>query len=221
MKSSFDPASFVVKNLDTGDSFKIDEGKAAKEALQTYLRSLSTFASTGKGRSFRVALRDTDEAQSLDGDTYTVYNIEVAFTQGYFQETALMKHWVVERRFKEFVELDLELRTLRAGAEKLPALPPKKWFGNKATAVVEQRKVALETWLEAMLTVYDDAVRSTECMCRFLGVPDEYRQMNPQQIDGAGSTVTTISSSDSPKRGPSRLISLAEAATLYPHLRRD
>eukprot|EP01047_Picozoa_sp_COSAG01_P091325 COSAG01_NODE_22954_length_834_cov_2.304762_1_plen_173_part_10 len=61
--------------------------------------------------------------------------------------------WVVRRRFSEFIEL--------RGTSGLPSggaaleFPRKRWFGNKDSKVVADRRTKLEAWLSATVTAVE------------------------------------------------------------------
>ena len=65
------------------------------------------------------------------------------------------KHgWMVQRRYTQFVQLHAQLGAVGL-ADQLPALPPKKLVGNMAADFVEQRRAALERYLQEVCTAAD------------------------------------------------------------------
>ena len=77
----------------------------------------------------------------LDTDHH-VYQIKVQCATG--------AEWVVRRRFSEFIELR-ETSGLSSGGAALE-FPRKRWFGNKNSEVVADRRAKLEAWLSATVT---------------------------------------------------------------------
>lgn len=73
------------------------------------------------------------------------------------------------RRYKQFLWLHACLQRLDAGI--LPELPPKKLVGNKGQAFIEERRQALETYLQALLRI--DAVVLNGALWAFLDADQE------------------------------------------------
>ena len=83
---------------------------------------------------------------------------------------------VVSRRFREFDEFHGELKSALAGARtSLPALPPKKFFGNMRPTFVSRRQIALQQYLDAVREAIDSSSskgtrKAWAIYCKFLGV---------------------------------------------------
>jgi hypothetical protein len=97
----------------------------------------------GPGRISRIAIVSVRSVQPPDGGkSFTVYRISTATENS-------LQNYEIERRYSHFVVLEEELRA--AGARSLPDLPPKRAFGNLGAQFVEQRRVALQQFLQALI----------------------------------------------------------------------
>jgi len=84
------------------------------------------------------------EINSSGGREYVVFKIRVADQTG---------EWTVTRRYRNFEALHKILRDLPAYQELQPRLPPKTFmFQTHKTEVVEQRRIALDRYLQTILS---------------------------------------------------------------------
>ena len=217
--SGFTEEAFVVKNLDTGESFRLDETteaeekkKKKKKTLDDCIAQLSTFAKEGAAREMRATIASVETCAGFDGKPYTMYALDVALCRGYVGETALMKKWQVRRRFRDFVSLESEL--IAEGYEfalKGVSLPSKHYWGSMSESVVRSRMLALGAYLNAVLSVLDGKIRSVEALCGFLTVPRELCERKNR--NAAAATASASSANNS-----AVLLTLAEAARKYPQI---
>jgi len=56
----------------------------------------------------------------------------------------------VRRRYTDFLNLALSLRSHAAATDLTPLLPPKAFFGSNSAAVVKARKEGLSKYLDAL-----------------------------------------------------------------------
>ena len=209
--SGFTEEAFIVKNLDSGESFHVVQDASAVDA---YVKDLSTFAKEGAAREIRVAIATSEKNTSFDGKSYTSYCLEISLQRGYVGETALIKKWEVWRRYRDFVALDTELRSnpSHAAMLKMVSLPSKSIFGSLSAAVVRQRMLALNAYINAVASILDGKIRGIEALCGFLSVPLEFCSVSAPTSPGAADR-------KSDARRPVVLLTLAEAARKYPALR--
>ncbi|KAH7883645.1 Phox homologous domain-containing protein [Phlebopus sp. FC_14] len=98
---------------------------------------------------------------------HVVYRIEVQ---------AHVRSWQMWRRYSEFLELHTEL-TKSTGSPPPAALPPKNALSilrgpfRDESAMVEQRRAGLETYLRAIISTKEDRWRESFAFRDFLGVP--------------------------------------------------
>jgi len=98
---------------------------------------------------------------------HVVYRIEIQ---------AHVRSWQMWHRYSEFAELHTEL-TKSTGSPPPAALPPKNAFSalkgpfRNQSALVEQRRAGLETYLRAILSAKEDQWRDSYAFRDFLGVP--------------------------------------------------
>ncbi|TFK77043.1 syntaxin [Pluteus cervinus] len=96
---------------------------------------------------------------------HTVYRIEIQ---------ANVRSWQMWRRYSEFDDLHAELTKAAGSPPPLP-LPPKHKFSifrsHADQNLLEERKVALENFLRAILSAKDDKWREQFAFREFLGIP--------------------------------------------------
>ncbi|KIJ68381.1 hypothetical protein HYDPIDRAFT_36866 [Hydnomerulius pinastri MD-312] len=98
---------------------------------------------------------------------HVVYRIEIQ---------AHVRSWQMWRRYSDFVELHTELAK-STGSPPPAALPPKNSLSifkgpfRDASAMVEQRRAGLETYLRAILSAKEEKWRENYAFRDFLGVP--------------------------------------------------
>nr|XP_027237297.1 PX domain-containing protein kinase-like protein isoform X2 [Penaeus vannamei] len=101
-----------------------------------------------KKREDKLLLDDTKplfcnikEAQNTDG--HIEYVLEV------WRTPDIDTRWTVSHRYSDFAQLQ---STLKVGSMVLPQLPPKKVFGNTDRDFINERKVALQKYLDNILS---------------------------------------------------------------------
>ena len=103
--------------------------------------------------------------ERADPSPHTVYRIQI---------TANVREWPMWRRYSEFVDLHTEL-TKSTGSPPPAALPPKHSFSmfrsRSNPAILDQRRVELETYLRAILSAKEDKWRESYAFKQFLGIP--------------------------------------------------
>eukprot|EP00656_Telonema_subtile_P057787 TRINITY_DN958_c0_g1_i1.p2 TRINITY_DN958_c0_g1~~TRINITY_DN958_c0_g1_i1.p2 ORF type:complete len:122 (+),score=28.52 TRINITY_DN958_c0_g1_i1:230-595(+) len=113
-----------------------------------------------------VTIPKVQEAKEA-GKPFTFYMMNVTVEQGAQQDLT-----VVPRRYRDFESL---LENLTHEFPKVfdpkmnpsqPALPGKKWFGNMDPAVIQERRVKLQSFMQECLE-YEDVLMS-EPMGEFL-----------------------------------------------------
>ena len=171
-------AKFIVKNLDTGETFHVDQ-------IETFLEKSSLLTFAGESRSgwtvsipevkqFGVDDDDGDDDDDDDDDgnggggaggatrrrrrrgSSSGSSGMKAFTayRIYVTNPAITKDrrtFSVYRRYSEFCKLDRQLREQGWGDRIKLDLPNKRWFNNMSETVVKQRQQALQAYLNALL----------------------------------------------------------------------
>ncbi|KAI8976777.1 hypothetical protein BDB01DRAFT_844401 [Pilobolus umbonatus] len=104
---------------------------------------------------------------------------------GFQHDDELEERWRVEKLYSDFLALDAKLKTLRNRAliNKIGKLPDKALFSNNAPSKVDQRKAALETYLQHIVSL---PLEDTSDLCEFLStnvVEDKSHQI-PDQKEG-------------------------------------
>ena len=99
------------------------------------------------------------------GHLYALYTVDACSSDG-------RMHWMVRRRFSEFVALrDHLCETLGKDAADLGALPPHRMWGEGTSArVVEERCAGLGGWLEDALTSW----QFNSVLLTFIGADEAY-----------------------------------------------
>ncbi|KZP31287.1 Phox-like protein [Athelia psychrophila] len=96
---------------------------------------------------------------------HVVYKIDIQ---------ASVRSWSMWRRYSEFVDLHTEL-TKSTGSSPPAALPPKRsimgLFHTRDQAILQERQVALEAYLRAILSAKEAKWREHFSFLEFLGVP--------------------------------------------------
>lgn len=64
------------------------------------------------------------------------------------------EQWSVFRRYRRFRELHFYLLHKYDGVVSLPAFPPKRWLGNRTEKLAEERRRALEQYLQAVVQLF-------------------------------------------------------------------
>ena len=137
-------ANFIVKNLDTGETFHVDQ-------IESFLEESSLLTFEGASASgWNVSVPEVKQF-GLEKDAgykpFTAYKI-------YVTNPNIVKNrrtFSIFRRYSEFVKLD---KSLREGgwADRIKlSLPNKRWFNNLSLAVVKKRQAALEAYLNTLL----------------------------------------------------------------------
>ena len=94
-------------------------------------------------------------------DGHTVYVVQLSLTG--------VKSWEVQRRFRDFIYLDKELRK-KFPHLKMPSLPPKMfWFSSTDPALVDERRDHLENYLKTLTFIQQIWTRNdlvcSHCCC--------------------------------------------------------
>jgi hypothetical protein len=79
---------------------------------------------------------------------YTLYTIQVDIREKMSQ--TVIKTWTVDRRYTAFHKLHV---FMLKQSFKGPALPPKKIWNSSESKFIERRRIALELWLRATLSI--------------------------------------------------------------------
>lgn len=172
-------AKFVVKNLDTGETFHVDQ-------IESFLResSLLTFEGASASGGWSVAIpevkqfggSDDSEVDSgvvgANGDSSRRGRDRRSSSSGggggnggsamkpftaykiFVTNPSIVKDrrtFSMFRRYSEFCKLDRQLRDGGWGACIKLDLPNKRWFNNLSKTVVKQRQEALQAYLNALL----------------------------------------------------------------------
>lgn len=91
-------------------------------------------------------------------DGHTVYVVQLSLTG--------VKSWEVQRRFRDFIYLDKELRK-KFPHLKMPSLPPKTfWFSSTDPALVDERRDHLENYLKTLTFIQQIWTRNDLVCCR-------------------------------------------------------
>lgn len=101
-----------------------------------------------------AAARTYSRRRSLECSAVEIHIVGTESTQGHtlyiIQISSGIKQWQVARRYRDFCYLDKQLRK-NYPKIKIPALPPKQYlFSSTSTAVVEERRNQLETYLRTL-----------------------------------------------------------------------
>ena len=107
----------------------------------------------------KISIPSYDVRADASGKNYTLYNVAVKSGE---------EQWVVFRRFSQFEELAKKI-------EAKKSLPGKRIFGNFDVVFLEKRRVALETFLLAVLAATD--VHKNEDLASFLGMGIHEKKM--------------------------------------------
>ena len=128
-------AQFVVKNLDSGESFNVSK-------VPTFLQKtqVNTFGNTAyKFQDFVTTI-----VESVN-ESYTSYEIAIFNKQS-------EARWEISRRYNEFVALQARLK--ETGSKIPEDLPPKTWLASQAK-VIKSRRLTLERWLNLVVACVD------------------------------------------------------------------
>ncbi|CAM9509281.1 unnamed protein product [Pylaiella littoralis] len=124
----------------------------------------------------------SDGIEANTRDTYTEHVMRCQW--GRTGET--MQSWMVARRYREFVALDLDLRDAYPDRrEALPRLPPKEFF-KLAPDVVERRTRGLEMYLTTIIRRFPDMLESSH-LDRFLTISERLSVMQATTAPGSNS----------------------------------
>lgn len=121
-----------------------------EEELDLRLSRAANYRQSEEGEE-RILLK----RRSLECSSIEVKIIDTEWTQGHtmyvLQVSSRANRWTVSRRFKEFDVLDKQLRKLFPNL-KIPALPPKRYFGSSnETEFVQSRRQLLEAYLNSLV----------------------------------------------------------------------
>lgn len=143
-------AGFVVKNLDTGESFHVDEIGSFLEKSK-----LLTFENASVS-GWTVSIPELKEFAPRGLKPFVAYRIYITNPDPSLVDGR--RTFSVFRRYSDFVKLDQALRGQTTHALPLE-LPAKKWFNNRDQQFVKERKEALQAYLNAVLHL----VKPSDC----------------------------------------------------------
>ncbi|KAI9906742.1 hypothetical protein PsorP6_003871 [Peronosclerospora sorghi] len=104
------------------------------------------------------------ERESSSKKRYTVFEVYVHFQSGAVR--------VCEKRYSHFRELHKTLRRKYATVGKL-YFPPKKFFMSLSLRVIEQRREAIETYMNAVLTLKSRPIEAVQFLSTGTSLVDE------------------------------------------------
>ena len=142
-------------------------------------------------RSYNVDIPSTaTRSDASSTKQYTVYSIVVSYTRS--SQPPVNVQWQLEKRYSEFQALrsvlqQLPLDELTFAPDSLPAIPQANWFNAMDAAVVEQRRVGLRRFLQALLQL-EGAVDEIEPVQHFLQLPPELLGGSSSDEEAAGDT---------------------------------
>eukprot|EP01049_Picozoa_sp_SAG25_P011164 SAG25_NODE_1323_length_3291_cov_3.272243_5_plen_419_part_00 len=187
-----------------GDSEQQEDAGRRAPARLGLLATLRPAAQqhSGRGNPAPCPMEVSIPTVELDTDHH-VYQIKV-------QCAPTGAEWVVRRRFSEFIEL--------RGTSGLPSggaaleFPRKRWFGNKDSEVVADRRTKLEAWLSATVTAVEGA--SNEPLETFLEANHERLGRVSGPASRSNSRVRTILEGIPSMQGPGPATSSVVAETV-------
>lgn len=94
--------------------------------------------------------------------------------------------WLVTKRFSQFDELDKMLKSYHHETENLPTLPPKKikmFSSHLSPAFIEERRVNLENFVQALLGHDNDSIKSSREFKEFLKKPEQHNDPDSYETD--------------------------------------
>ncbi|KAF7967008.1 hypothetical protein HWV62_23629 [Athelia sp. TMB] len=131
-----------------------------------------------------VAIRGHEERPTPK--PHTVYKIDIQ---------ASVRSWSMWRRYSEFLDLNTEL-TKSTGSAPPAALPPKRsimgLFHTRDQAILQERQVALEAYLRAILSAKEAKWREHFAFLEFLGVPFRKSGDAPEAAAGTFSSASWL-----------------------------
>jgi hypothetical protein len=176
---------FIVKNLDTGESFHIDK---VEDYLANTQAKLSMLIPKDSKSGWSIAIPECNEFKD-EKKTFTAYRI---FVTNPNMQNVDMKTYSIYRRYSEFDDLVKKLKQNRwHNADKMGELPPKSWFGSMNSKAIKERQEALENFLNTLLYYIDPATcrELDDFFCPNLSVstsllsPDDKKSMlDPESI---------------------------------------
>ena len=161
-------------------SNEVQNGQRTRQlGIQNVLSSLHVCipiaaAPAGVVVSSPVTRRPREAAYSKQDSTlgHSVYHILVTPKRGV--------PWRLSRRYSDFAELHSAIFDEVGTAElQLPPFPPTQWFNRTSTVLVQQRRTALQDYLQCLLQLFAGAcdseilpVRCYELVASFVQCPD-------------------------------------------------
>ena len=141
--------NFIVKNLDTGESFHIDK---VEDYLANTKAKFSKLIPTDSKSGWSIAIPECKEFKA-EKKSFIAYRIFV--TNPNIQNID-MKTYSIYRRYSEFDELVKKLKKNNwHNTEKMGELPPKSWFGSMNDRAIKDRQEALQNFLNTLLYYID------------------------------------------------------------------
>eukprot|EP00944_MAST-04C_sp_MAST-4C-sp1_P004797 g4797.t1 len=143
---------FIVKNLDTGESFHID--KVDDYLVKTKAKlSMLTPADSKSGWSIAIP-----ECKRIRGEKNEFIAYRIFITNPNVKSLD-MKTYSIYRRYSEFAEMVEKLKkTSWYKPDKMGELPPKSWFGNMSEELIKVRRETLEIFLNTLLYYINPAL---------------------------------------------------------------
>eukprot|EP00698_Gefionella_okellyi_P025266 TRINITY_DN9199_c0_g1_i1.p1 TRINITY_DN9199_c0_g1~~TRINITY_DN9199_c0_g1_i1.p1 ORF type:complete len:453 (-),score=48.29 TRINITY_DN9199_c0_g1_i1:9-1367(-) len=133
------------------------------DEIRAFLRTLEQHGvvSDSDASYTNVIIAGTDTRKDFTGQ-YTVYMLKVSRGD---------RTWLVARRYNSFFALHLDLHEMFALYTTLPELPPKRMLGNFNTAIIAERRAALERYLQHVCLWTHGIVLPP--LAKFLSPPDD------------------------------------------------
>ncbi|XP_064595473.1 sorting nexin-14-like isoform X2 [Liolophura sinensis] len=103
---------------------------------------------------------------------FFVYIIDVRRIDTGEDDLTQKNNWIVARRYNEFYVLDQKLKEFHAGVWADCSLPPKKSFGTKNQDFMEEKRDALEQYLQKLLS--KPTLKGSELLHNFLASEREF-----------------------------------------------
>jgi hypothetical protein len=135
-------AKFQIKNLDTNEVQVLDD------FLDKTRTELMTFTPEDSASGWSVSIPESKQFQSVKRSTFIAYKIFV--TNPHAKQVG-SRTYSIYRRYSEFDNLFTALKKLEININLKLELPPRKWFGNLSEKIVQERREALEIFLNTIL----------------------------------------------------------------------
>ncbi|KAK5047639.1 hypothetical protein LTR84_006304 [Exophiala bonariae] len=134
----------------------------------TYVSNISTFLDSGRwtfgtmSPSVEISIPNTTVSGG-DSKPYTVYNISLRFQ---------LRSFTVQKRYSDFLTLHSSLSD-QVGTAPPATLPAKSWFSKSVSnpELTEERRRALEVYLQTINTIEDSRWRTASAWRAFLNLP--------------------------------------------------